>query len=575
MMLHDNKWSSVPSTPAPNGAPTAMAPLASGAPDQFIDTYGYGDPSADPNTPLHSQPIYMNSLAVRNDGMEPPRPASAIGTYGASSRLEGGAIRGSLPVPDHRRYGHESAPYAVPFMGSPYSPAFGGLRKRRTDTVGFSVEAGPYFTSTRQLLTLYSLDHTMKYTPNLHAKIDRGFFQADNDWTCYRRNYFQVSAAFNLATSAGPIMDPDMPCLVEADGRYHNVTQFSVGLSAKVSSSEKKIDLVQHTPKRDKGPQTTPDVRPLRAGGNLSLSSVGSNSAIVTYERIQFKTATANNGKRRAAQQYYVLQVELYAKCDNGQRYKLATTQSANLVVRGRSPGHYADSAAHDRMPPYPFLGHPASFDERYMTVGGPYHAGMATAAAGTAPPGAYPSYSTFPSYQSSPMLMGPGGSNHGNATPGATFPASAYLLSAAAAAAASHGNPADTKSSVVTGGHGGDVFADHNGGQHHQHPLPPMGHEGNNDGAHGSSGLNIQGMGPGSVDPWGRRIMSDSFSHMDGYHTGHGEDGSAAAAAAAGYGSADPHNGAYGYPEEFVYGPGVGGGEPQGHHAADYGYYQ
>jgi hypothetical protein len=80
------------------------------------------------------------------------------------------------------------------------------------------------------------------------------------------------------------------------------------------------------------------------------MSSVGNNHSIVTFERVQFKTATANNGKRRAAQQYYVLLVELYAETSAGKTFRVATAQSAPLVVRGRSPGHYADH--HERYNP-------------------------------------------------------------------------------------------------------------------------------------------------------------------------------------------------------------------------------
>src|SRR4051812_34155555 len=28
--------------------------------------------------------------------------------------------------------------------------------------------------------------------PEIFGKIDKGFFMADNDWTCYRRNYFSL-----------------------------------------------------------------------------------------------------------------------------------------------------------------------------------------------------------------------------------------------------------------------------------------------------------------------------------------------------------------------------------------------
>ncbi|KAI9318617.1 hypothetical protein BX666DRAFT_1812044, partial [Dichotomocladium elegans] len=178
----------------------------------------------------------------------------------------------------------------------------------------------------------------------IHSKMDRGFFLADNDWTCYRRNYFQVSSAFSIHGVGHYYADHEPPCLVRTDdGLFYPVRRFLLGITARVSNSDKRIELVQHTPKRDKGPQTTPMPKPITPGGNLNMSSVGANQNIVTFERIQFKTATANNGKRRAAQQYYVCVIELYAETDQGQQIKVASCQSAPLVVRGRSPGHYTD----------------------------------------------------------------------------------------------------------------------------------------------------------------------------------------------------------------------------------------
>jgi hypothetical protein len=75
------------------------------------------------------------------------------------------------------------------------------------------------------------------------------------------------------------------------------------------------------------------------------LAAIGSNINIVTFERLQFKTATANNGKRRAAQQYYEIVINLYANVSHQKSPILvATCNSDPLVVRGRSPGHYSDS---------------------------------------------------------------------------------------------------------------------------------------------------------------------------------------------------------------------------------------
>ncbi|CAG8763200.1 16790_t:CDS:2, partial [Racocetra fulgida] len=199
--------------------------------------------------------------------------------------------------------------------------------------------------------------------------------------------------------------ESDISCLLEVDGQFHPVSQFLLGITARVSNSDKKIELVQHTPKRDKGPQMVPVPKPIRAGGNLNLSSVGSNSNIVTFERIQFKTATANNGKRRAAQQYYVVMVDLYAQTENGEQYRVATSTSAPLVVRGRSPGHYADN--HDRYNPMGM--NPAFPNDRH--IGFPHPQGPGGTPVMTQDfsgpfPGPYNQYPPFPGFP--PVNGGP-----------------------------------------------------------------------------------------------------------------------------------------------------------------------
>lgn len=65
-----------------------------------------------------------------------------------------------------------------------------------------------------------------------------------------------------------------------------------------------------------------------------------------TFERIQFKCATANNGKRRASQQYFHLIAELYVdiRKDGANQpswHLIARRTSDKIVVRGRSPSHY------------------------------------------------------------------------------------------------------------------------------------------------------------------------------------------------------------------------------------------
>ncbi|KAH8654012.1 NDT80/PhoG like DNA-binding family protein-like protein [Tricladium varicosporioides] len=202
------------------------------------------------------------------------------------------------------------------------------------------------------------------FTPEIFGRIDKGFFMADNDWTCYRRNYFSLNCSYTIQ----PSIPNGSVYLVENGRAGPQVYGFAMSIAAVVDGRDgKSIELVQHTPKRDKGPQEKPAritlaPRPPASHGMYGDSSLGGSSRSAmyetsgfgqnpnqpateaTFERIQFKNATANNGKRRAAQQYYHLLVELFA--DVGQahpdRYiKIALRMSAPMVVRGRSPGHY------------------------------------------------------------------------------------------------------------------------------------------------------------------------------------------------------------------------------------------
>ncbi|KAE9363132.1 NDT80/PhoG like DNA-binding family protein-like protein [Stipitochalara longipes BDJ] len=201
--------------------------------------------------------------------------------------------------------------------------------------------------------------------PEIFGKIDKGFFLADNDWTCYRRNYFSLNCSYTLQPT---IPNGAMYLVGQHGGTGAQVHNFAMSIAAVVDGRDgKPIELVQHTPKRDKGPQDRPAritlaPRPPAShglyGGDSGLG--GSRGSIydaqgfnqnpnspqieATFERIQFKNATANNGKRRAAQQYYHLLVELFA--DVGPQHadrwvKIASRMSAPMVVRGRSPGHY------------------------------------------------------------------------------------------------------------------------------------------------------------------------------------------------------------------------------------------
>ncbi|KAI0483152.1 hypothetical protein GGR56DRAFT_686398 [Xylariaceae sp. FL0804] len=202
---------------------------------------------------------------------------------------------------------------------------------------------------------------------DIQATIDKGFFLSEGEWTCYRRNYFSCVCSYSLTPYFAGGMMQYVPT---GSTTTYSVFGFAMCISAVVSDSDTHaIELVQHTPKRDKGPTARPEKvrmhpKPQQptahamglydhgmSAGPRSLyesgygqSGQGSYTTEHTFERIQFKQATANNGKRRAAQQYYHLMVELYADVGTqnpDQFIKIAQRKSAKMIVRGRSPGHY------------------------------------------------------------------------------------------------------------------------------------------------------------------------------------------------------------------------------------------
>ncbi|KAH6607533.1 hypothetical protein Trco_003846 [Trichoderma cornu-damae] len=203
---------------------------------------------------------------------------------------------------------------------------------------------------------------------DITGTVDKGFFLAEGEWTCYRRNYMTCACSYSLhphfANAAIHFVPPGSPQPYQVFGLY-------MSISAVVADNDQQsIELVQHTPKRDKGPTSKPEkillapknsVPPHHVGMYNDSSSASGARAVYqdgygggqgggqpatehTFERIQFKQATQNNGKRRAAQQYYHLMVELWA--DLGSQFadkyvKIAYRKSEKMIVRGRSPGHY------------------------------------------------------------------------------------------------------------------------------------------------------------------------------------------------------------------------------------------
>ena len=245
-------------------------------------------------------------------------------------------------------YGHQRTPLPelARVLHSPTSTTSLNSSFTRTPSTQFSYSPNnsPPFEPTRVLYSLIDLRRTL-ITPTIQAEVDKGFFKADQDWTCYRRNYFSIACSYSLSpeteANSGELY-------IHRSNVLPSEPIEALGICISAKAEGKPIELVLHNPKRDKGPLDTPQIQELSPYPSDKLGLRGANVAI--FNRIQFQKATANNGKRRAAQQYFHVLVELYAKVpkapkgqSESQWIKVASRLSAPLVVRGRSPGHYQD----------------------------------------------------------------------------------------------------------------------------------------------------------------------------------------------------------------------------------------
>jgi hypothetical protein len=160
--------------------------------------------------------------------------------------------------------------------------------------------------------------------------------------TCYRRNLFQIS---------GTVTTPRGTLSVITD-RFERISIVSLEVTVVASESVdgdpvKLIVIPWKTPPaysqevaigQDGEPSPIP-LLPFREGnveGNNELSVIP-----IAYRRLQFRIATANNGRRRELQQHFTLHLNVVATLASGAKINICETSTAPIVVRGRSPRNF------------------------------------------------------------------------------------------------------------------------------------------------------------------------------------------------------------------------------------------
>lgn len=243
---------------------------------------------------------------------------------------------------------------------------------------------GPPFSPTSSVLPIYSLTGA-RVEPVINARSDRGFDREDGDWIGYKRNYFALVASFHFHGQSVDICSTESFYTVDQEGEKHQISCFKLGLfDYCLDTGDTGKFLVQHTSKRDKGPQFLPPVYNIVPGqlplhGFMKLianirnpnridkcyeqfyltekerNEFESSSALASYpedaeiarvaryERMQFLTVSKHFvlGCNRK----FKLVIRLMCELENGETRLLATSETPCLNIRGRSPMNYVSEA--------------------------------------------------------------------------------------------------------------------------------------------------------------------------------------------------------------------------------------
>jgi hypothetical protein len=243
-------------------------------------------------------------------------------------------------------------PYADPAMPQfdhmppdpttlPESPSL----ERENKLLGFSMP----------LYNFTLLDFSLRRTSlNVTAQLHGMFFLAESQWpappdapppppelTCYRRNLFQITGSVTLPRSLRYIMTDQ--------GDRIPILALELAISATESVEGNPVKIISVPWKTPAGGGTTtaedkvekePPALPLDTMAGQDLDADYATFPI-QWKRLQFRIATANNGRRKELQQHFVIRLKVMATLSTGTKRSIAEAHSGAIIVRGRSPRNF------------------------------------------------------------------------------------------------------------------------------------------------------------------------------------------------------------------------------------------
>ncbi|KAH8198222.1 hypothetical protein TruAng_007606 [Truncatella angustata] len=193
-----------------------------------------------------------------------------------------------------------------------------------------------------QQLELSAQLHGMFFLSEMPANSNEGAIMQP-ELTCYRRNLFQISGS--LITPRG-----QLSILRAETGEQVPVSNTEVTVSAIESVDGHPVRLIvipwktppPNAPELPQGPDQEPPSLPLIPFQDDGSETDGEYAVYpIGWRRLQFRIATANNGRRKELQQHFVVHLKVMGTLTDGTKVVLSEATTAPIVVRGRSPRNF------------------------------------------------------------------------------------------------------------------------------------------------------------------------------------------------------------------------------------------
>lgn len=216
---------------------------------------------------------------------------------------------------------------------------------RDNKLLGFSLPRFDY-----HLLTYNYQRTSMQLAAQLHGM----FFLAESPWatavdaqppptelTCYRRNLFQITGEITIPRSLRYILtDQGEQIPILGQELVVSAIESTENNAVKIISVPWKTPANPVAPTAEDKAEREPPAVPIDL---MNLQDVDSEFVTMPFQwkRLQFRIATANNGRRKELQQHFVVKLKVMATLATGGKISICEVQSGAIIVRGRSPRNF------------------------------------------------------------------------------------------------------------------------------------------------------------------------------------------------------------------------------------------